>query len=104
MNSEALVQDLEQALAEVPIIDIHTHLIGGKLAARGLHDVLLYHMVISDLYAAGCPSGARLAQYPSSSTQQEAHDRIEEALPFLPYIRNTSSFWCVRTILADLYG
>ena len=53
MASATIVEDLEQALAEVPIIDIHTHLIGGKLAARGLHDVLLYHMVISDLYAAG---------------------------------------------------
>ena len=53
-------RELEAALAEVPILDIHTHLVGGKLAARGLHDVLLYHMVVSDLYAAGCPSGARL--------------------------------------------
>ena len=48
---------LETALAEVPILDVHTHLVGGKLAARGLHDILLYHMVVSDLYAAGCPSG-----------------------------------------------
>ena len=31
MASRTLGQDLEQALAEVPIIDIHTHLIGGKL-------------------------------------------------------------------------
>ena len=28
-----------------------------------MHDVLLYHMVISDLHAAGCPSGTRLTQY-----------------------------------------
>ena len=45
--------ELEAALAEVPVLDIHTHLVGGKLGARGLHDVLLYHMVVSDLYAAG---------------------------------------------------
>ncbi len=59
-----MIRELESALAEVPILDIHTHLVGGKLAARGLHDILLYHMVVSDLYAAGCPSGARLTQYP----------------------------------------
>ena len=29
MNSNVLIQDLEQSPAEVPIIDIHTHLIGG---------------------------------------------------------------------------
>jgi hypothetical protein len=103
MASKILVQDLEQALAEVPIIDIHTHLIGGKLAARGLHDVLLYHMVISDLYAAGCPTGRRLTEFPGFPTEREAHSRIEQALPFLPHIQNTSSFWGVRIILRALY-
>ena len=103
MNKETLVLDLEQALAELPMFDAHTHLIGGRLGARGLHDILLYHMVVSDLYAAGCPSGARLTQFPGSPDDREAHGRIEEALPFLPHIRNTSCFWMVRTILADLY-
>ncbi len=56
-GADTLAAELEDALAEVPILDIHTHLVGGKLAARGLHDILLYHMVISDLYAAGCPTG-----------------------------------------------
>ena len=103
MNTDSLAQELELALAEVPTFDIHTHLVGGRLGARGLHDVLLYHMVVSDLYAAGCPSGARLSQYPAWPDEAEAHARIEEALPFLPEIRNTSSFWGVRLILADLY-
>ena len=95
--------DLEGALAEQPLFDVHTHLVGGKLGARGLHDILLYHMVISDLYAAGCPSGARLTEYPNWPTDDEAHARIEEALPFLHHIVNTSTFWAMRTILADLY-
>jgi hypothetical protein len=86
------------------VLDIHTHLVGGKLGARGLHDVLLYHMVVSDLYSAGCPTGARLTQYPGWPSDAEARQRIEEALPFLPAIQNTSSFWGVRTILRDLYG
>jgi glucuronate isomerase len=97
-------RELESALAEVPILDIHTHLVGGKLAAHGLHDVLLYHMVVSDLYAAGCPSGARLTQFPGWPGQAETRQRIEEALPYLPNIQNTSSFWGVRIILRDLYG
>lgn len=97
------MNDLESALATVPVFDIHTHLVGGKLGARGLHDVLLYHMVVSDLYSAGCPSGARLTQYPGWPDEAEAHARIEEALPFLPHIQNTSSWWGVRIILKDLY-
>jgi hypothetical protein len=99
-----IAHKLEEALAELPMLDIHTHLVGGKIGARGLHDVLLYHMVVSDLYSAGCPSGARLTQFPNWPSREEAHGRISEAIPFLPFIANTSSFWGVRIILRDLYG
>lgn len=100
----ANVQAVEEALAQVPVLDVHTHLVGGRLGARGLQDVLLYHMVITDLYAAGCPSGARLTQYPGWASPAEAAQRMEEALPFLQAIANTSSFWAVRWILRDLYN
>lgn len=104
MEISNLIFDLESGLATVPVLDIHTHLVGGRLGARGLHDVLLYHMVVSDLYAAGCPSGARLTQFPGWPDEAEAHQRIEEAIPFLSLIQNTSSSWGVRLILSDLYG
>jgi glucuronate isomerase len=98
-----LVERLEQALTEVPILDVHTHLCGAKLAARGLHDILLYHMLVSELYAAGCPSGSRLTQFPGWAGREEAHRRMEEALPFIPRIQNTSGWWGVKIILQDLY-
>jgi hypothetical protein len=99
-----MIRELDEALADVPILDIHTHLVGGKLAARGLHDVLLYHMVVSDLYAAGCPTGARLTQFPGWPSRDEADARIKEAIPYLKHIQNTSSFWGVRIVLRELYG
>ena len=101
--SNNLSRTLESALAEVPMLDVHTHLVGGRLGARGLHDILLYHMVISDLYGAGCPNGERLTEYPGWPRKEEAHQRIEEALPYLPFIQNTSSWWGVKIILSDLY-
>jgi glucuronate isomerase len=104
MTPQDLIDDLEHALAEVPRFDVHTHLVGGRLGARGLHDILLYHMVISDLYAAGCPNGARLTQYPGWPEPAEARQRIEEALPYLHLIRNTSCAWMLRMILRDLYA
>ena len=61
-------------------------------------------MVISDLYAAGCPSGARLTEFPGWPSREEAHARLREAMPYLPHIQNTSCFWGVRIILRDLYG
>jgi hypothetical protein len=81
-------------------MDPHTHLDASHLPARGLDDILLYHMAISDLYAAGCPSGARISEDRSS---EEARSRIREALPHLSKVTNTFISWGVRTILADLY-
>ncbi len=104
MSTTNLALELEEALAEVPLLDVHTHLVGGALTARGLHDVLLYHMVVSDLYAAGCPSGERLSQFPREPSRDEAHARLEQAVPYLRHIANTSSSWAIRIILADLYG
>ena len=104
MHHASLVLDLECALADLPWLDVHTHLVGGKLGARGLHDILLYHMVVSDLFAAGCPAGNRLTQYPRWADEKEASRRIQEAIPFLDHIRNTSSWWAVRIILRDLYS
>lgn len=95
---------LEQRIFELPVLDVHTHLVDGRLGARGLHDVLLYHMAVSDLYAAGCPSGSRLTQYPGWPDIEEAHGRIREALPYLRFVRNTSISWGIRIILHDLYG
>lgn len=99
-----LALTVEEALSHVPIMDAHTHLVGGKLGARGLHDIALYHMVISDLHAAGCPSGRRLSEFPRWADKVEAHARLSEAIPYLPLIRNTSCHWAMKTILADLYG
>ena len=104
MSTDPLVQDLVAELETIPIIDVHTHLVGSRLGARGLHDILLYHMAISDLYAAGCPTGRRLTEYPSWPSREEAHQRIREALPFLKYVQNTSTSWGIRTLLADLYN
>jgi hypothetical protein len=101
--NSALANELEEALAELPMFDVHTHLVGGHLGARGLHDILLYHMVVSDLYAAGCPSGARLTQFPGWPTREESEKRITEAIPYLRFTQNTSCAWGMRLVLGDLY-
>ena len=101
MDTSKLIPALEEGLAAIPLLDIHTHLDTLHLSARGLHDVLLYHMVISDLASAGCPSLARLSEHPD---EDEAEERLAEAIPYVPYIQNTSCFWGVRIILRELYG
>jgi len=101
MDLTSLSQEIEHSLTTVPVLDAHTHLDATHLCARGLHDVLLYHMVISDLVSAGCPDRTRLSEAP---TDAEAAARIERALPFLPGIANTSCAWGLRIILEELFG
>jgi hypothetical protein len=102
--NQSLFHEISEGLCSIPLLDAHTHLVDGKLGARGLHDILLYHMAVSDLYGAGCPSGARLTEYPSWPSKEEANGRIKEALPYLKYVYNTSISWGIRTVLEDLYG
>lgn len=92
--------DLFIEIAKLPSIDTHTHIHAGHPTARGLDDILLYHMIISELYSAGCPDGARLSDDPS---ENERETRILNALPYIEHIQNTSCFWGVRMILGDLY-
>jgi hypothetical protein len=101
MDIARLTQTLVEGLAEIPLLDVHTHLDAGHLSARGLDDVLLYHMLVSELGSAGCPTQARLSEDPDSA---EVESRLAEAIPFLPRIRNTSGAWGARIILRDLYG
>jgi glucuronate isomerase len=104
MGAMNLTSELFEELCTIPLLDAHTHLVGGKLGARALHDILLYHMAISDLYAAGCPSGARLTEYPGWPSAKEAQARLREALPYLDLVKNTAISWGIRIILTELYG
>lgn len=100
MDETSLVRRLEEGLLGFEWLDAHTHLDASHLGARGLHDILLYHMVLSDLKSAGMKNNARLSEHPD---EKEVSSRIEEALPYLPAISNTSCAWGVRLILEDLY-
>ncbi len=100
MENSNTFEMLSKRIGEIEAIDAHTHINASHMAARGLHDIMLYHMVVSDLYAAGCPSGHRLSDDPD---EDEVVTRIEEAVPFLEHIQNTSCYWLMRTILSDLY-
>jgi len=101
MEPDKAYFEIEAALAEIPLIDAHTHLDTEHLAARGLNDVFLYHMAISDLVSAGCPSRSRLSEEPDDD---EVDFRIKEAIPYSGFIHNTSINWGTRIILKDLYG
>ncbi len=95
------INKLHEEIAAMPVVDIHTHVDLTHESARGLSDVLLYHMVISELYSSGCPDGARLSEWPDDN---EAERRIINALPCLKHIKYTSAYSMAKGILSGLYG
>ena len=101
MMSELKYREFYEETLKLPVFDAHTHVDAEHLAARGLHDILLYHMIVTELYSAGCTDSERLSEEP---TEAEIVSRIEKAIPYIPYIENTSCFWICRRILKDLYG
>ncbi len=101
--SQSTADMIFDRLSALPMVDAHTHLVDGYLGAQGLHDIMLYHMAVSELYSAGCPDGARLTQYPGRPDVDEAHSRISRALPYLKDVRSTGISWGIRIILRDLY-
>ena len=87
-----LVQDLEQALGEVPVLDIHTHLVGGQLAPAGCTTCCSITWSSAIFTRPAVPSGERLTQYPGWPSEEEAHRRIAEAVPFLSIFRTRAGF------------
>lgn len=94
---------VREAVRGVPVIDAHTHVIEEHPGARGLDDILLYHMAISELYAAGAPNPRRLTEFPGTPAEVERVERLSAAVPYLRHVRNTSTSWGVRVLLRDLY-
>ncbi len=92
---------LAEQIDRIPLIDIHTHTDLAHLSARGLHDILLYHMIVSELYSAGCPDGSRLSEQPDEA---ETETRLRNAIPFIKNVQYSSTFSIAKRILKDLYG
>lgn len=95
------LSSMNQAFSKIRFLDIHSHVDTEHATARGLDDILLYHMVVTELYSAGCPFPERMSEWP---TEAERRDRLITAIPYLKFIRNTALYGVIRHILRDLYG
>ncbi len=92
---------LSEHINSIPLIDVHTHIDLSHPSARGLHDLLLYHMVISELYSAGCPDATRLPEVPGDA---EVKERLLRAIPHIPSVKYSSCYAILKNILSGLYG
>lgn len=87
---------LFETLIETPLIDIHTHLSPDALSSNDLARLFFYHYLVDELKAAGVDSEA-------ISSDKPAEKRLVAAMPYMPFIRNTSTYWMFTIIARDLF-
>jgi len=95
-----LRDELYEAICELPIIDVHSHLNRDNMAAGELRDVMFYHMLSYPLRAAGVPE--ELLFPPGKGVHRKAAP-FDEAMGHWQTIGDTSFGWALKTILRELY-
>jgi glucuronate isomerase len=87
-----LFREIGDKLAEIPMVDIHTHINPRKPHAEKPEDIVLYHYIVTELATAGV----------SRDILEKAN--MSEILKKMKLIKNTSTYWCLLKIMNDLYG
>lgn len=88
-------EELEAEVMKIDLVDIHNHLSIGSLGARGVDDLIFYHYIVTELLSAGAPD---------EILRLRGVERLRKALPYMRFIRNTTTYWCLTRILRDLYN
>jgi glucuronate isomerase len=95
-NFKEIFNELYNEFMKIEVVDIHQHLNPLHLAARSFEDIVFYHYIVTELASAGM----------SREDFEKAHskEKLLKALPYFKYVRSTSTFWCLRQILKNIYG
>jgi len=96
MNFSELFLEMYGEIENIPLIDVHEHLNPLKLSHSGFEDIIFYHYIVTELVSAGMSR--------KEFEKRKGLDKLLYALPYLRYIRNTATFWCLRQILSRLHG
>jgi glucuronate isomerase len=89
-------EELKEFVGTVPMVDIHSHIDGSHPHARTPRDIMFYHYLVTELRSAGMPLELVSRDLP-------VEDAVRNAVPFLPLIRNTSTYWYFTKMLKELY-
>jgi glucuronate isomerase len=92
-----LLTELNEFIGTIPMIDIHSHIDASHPHARTPRDILFYHYIATELRSAGMPLELVSPELP-------VEDAVKNAVPFLPLIKNTSTYWYFVRMLKELYG
>jgi len=97
MMNRGIYNRVIEALDRIPIIDVHSHLDITRPQANDIGDILFYHFLRREFSSAGGDDGFLVSDRP-------LEERVAYYLKYLHLIKGTSTYWCVKKILRDLYG
>jgi glucuronate isomerase len=93
----ALVADLEAALAAIPLIDPHSHIEPLRPVSRGLDDILGYHYYTELAHAAG------MSQAPLAA-DVDPRERVRAIVAYLEHFDNTAQYGWFLDIARTFLG
>jgi len=97
MMNQGIYNRVIEELDRIPIIDVHSHLDIARPQANDIGDILFYHFLRREFSSAGGDDGFLVSDRP-------LEERMAYYLKYLHLIKGTSTYWCVKKILRDLYG
>ncbi len=94
-----LRDDLYEAIRDLPVIDVHSHINRDHISARDLTEIMGYHMVMHPM---------KSAAYDGSTMPHARHAEDREAFfaqwfERWPMVESTGFGWVLKQVLADLY-
>ena len=97
-----LRDELYDAIREIPVIDVHSHLRPDRLVSRGPKSVLLYHMLLYILRSAGADE-TTFFRGRRGPEQSDGPFPAEQFLAGWPAVSRTGFGWALRTMLRELF-
>lgn len=85
---------LEDVIRDAPLVDVHTHIDFRRPVASDPSQILLYHYIATELRSIGVPV---------EEVKAKSNDPVGDLIGYFKLIRNTSTYWCLKQILSDLY-
>lgn len=96
-KNNGLFSRLKAWIDSIPVVDVHSHIDGGHPGAKDAKQIVFYHYIVTELLSAGMPPDA-------ISPHLSFEETVKRAIPYLTLIKNTSTYWCLMTMLKKLYG
>jgi len=97
LHNSDIYKRLKNVIDDMELIDCHTHLRWYQPSAETLTDIFSYHYIATELVSAGMNPELISEDLP-------AKEQFLNAVPYIPRIQNTTTWWGFMQICKNLFG